>query len=356
MKTVLFVLPYPPNQAPSQRFRVEAYFPLLKQNNIKFHCQYFLDQEAWRALYKQGSVFKKSMAVFKGVLKRKFLLLKIHRYDYIFIHREAASVGPPFFEWFVSKVFRKKIIFDFDDAIWIPNVSENNRMARYIKSFWKIRYICKWAHKISAGNQYLLNWVSQYNKNLVLNPTCVDMHDKYVPVKTQSDRPLVIGWTGSHSTMKYLDIILPVLKRLEKKHDFVFMVISNENPKIDLQSFRFLPWKEATEIRDLMNFHIGIMPLENDAWSEGKCGFKIIQYLSLGIPAVASPVGVNTTIIDQSQSGFLCSGEEEWESALELLIQDEQKRSAFGSYGKHRMQHNFSIESNSSNFLSLFSS
>ncbi|MER3472336.1 MAG: group 1 glycosyl transferase, partial [Chitinophagaceae bacterium] len=101
--------------------------------------------------------------------------------------------------------------------------------------------------------------------------------------------------------------------------------------------------------------NIGIMPLEHDAWSKGKCGFKLIQYLSLGIPAVASPVGVNKTIIDQGINGFLAANEEEWEVVLKKLIHDEAARVQMGLMGKQKMQQQYSTQANAANFLSLFS-
>jgi glycosyltransferase involved in cell wall biosynthesis len=167
-------------------------------------------------------------------------------------------------------------------------------------------------------------------------------------------RPLVIGWTGSHSTMTYLNAIVPVLEKLEKSYDFKFLVISNQPPAFTLKSLVYLPWKEATEIDDLLQMNIGIMPLEPDEWSEGKCGFKLIQYLSLGIPAVASPVGVNNNIIEDGRNGFLCVSPEEWESALVRLLSDRALRTRLGFNGQEKMRHHFSLESNEQNFLSLF--
>lgn len=353
---VLFLLPYPQNQAPSQRFRVEAYFSLLKANNISFDVDEFLSDKAWKILYRQGSILQKGGAVLKGFLKRFYILLfRAVNYQYIFIHREAAPLGPPFFEWFIAKVLRKKIIYDFDDAIWIPNVTESNKLARLLKCFWKVKWICRWSYKVSAGNEYLANYALQYNRNVVYNPTCVDTESKYNTIAPQQRYPVVIGWTGSHSTIQFLAEGIPALQELEKKEKFKFLTICDKKPPFNLLSLEFKPWNSQTEIADLLQMNIGIMPLKTDAWSEGKCGFKLIQYMALGIPALASPVGVNKKIIEHGENGYLCATDEEWVKYLMELLNDEKKRAEFGQKGRAKILKEYSIASNSANFLSLFS-
>ncbi len=209
-KRILFLLPYPLHRAPSQRFRVEAYFNLLRDHNISFTTREFLDDKAWEILYKKGSLIKKAIAVSKGYLKRIKLLFKTGSYTHIFIHREAAPLGPPVFEWFLAKVLKKKIIYDFDDAIWIPNTSRENKFASWLKAFWKVKYICRWSYKITAGNEYLYNYARNYNPKVILLPTCVDMVHRFNKLKQHTTGQPIIGWTGSHSTMHYLDELLPV--------------------------------------------------------------------------------------------------------------------------------------------------
>lgn len=354
--TVLFLLPYPLHRAPSQRFRVEAYFDLLQKNSISFHAKEFLDEKAWNILYKKGSVLQKLFAVIKGFAKRFwFVLFKASGYKYIFIHREAAPLGPPFFEWWLSKVLRKMIIYDYDDAIWIPNITEGNKLARWVKCFWKVKWICKWSHKISAGNDFLAAYGRQYNNNVIVNPTCVDTNDKYNIIASLNDDPPVIGWTGSHSTIQFLAEGIPALQKLEQQKRFRFLTICDKKPDFDLRSLEFKTWNKGSEIEDLAQIDIGIMPMKNDQWNEGKCGFKLIQYMALGIPAVASPVGVNKKIIDEGVNGYLCNTDEEWINSLTELMNNPQKRKEFGERGRQKIINKYSIASNASNFLSLFS-
>jgi len=354
-KKVLFLVPYPLKHAPSQRFRVELYLPYLEEAGIEYKLAPFMDEATWEILYKGGSSLQKAFGIIRGYLKRiKTVLFDVHKYDYIFVHREAAPVGPPLFEWLIAKLWRKKMIYDFDDAIWIPNTSSENKIAAWFKCFWKVTYICKWAYKVAAGNDYLRRYASQYNKNAHRVPTCVDVERMHNKLKEHKEGKTVVGWTGSQSTLFYLDMLLPVLQQLQDELYFTFLVIANKNPHLTLQNFQFLTWNESTEIEDLLKMDIGLMPLQADAWSEGKCGFKLIQYLSLSIPAIASPVGVNTEIIESGINGFIAHNEKEWKDCLRKLISDAVLRQSLGKNGRNKIAARYSIQSQKENFLNLF--
>lgn len=354
---ILFVVPYPVRHAPSQRFRAELFEPELIEAGMSYTIAPFMDARTWQVLYKQGSAAQKVWGIIKGYLKRiKMVLIDVHGYDYVFVHREAAPMGPPIFEWIISRLWRKKMIFDFDDAIWIPNTSSENKLAGWLKSFWKIKHIIRWSHKVVGGNAYLCNYARQFNNNVVLIPTCVDMERMHNGNKQHHQGQVTIGWTGSHSTLPYLDEIMNVLQYAERELHTRFLLIANKKPDLPLADWEFLPWNEKTEISDLLKMDIGVMPLHNDEWSEGKCGFKLIQYLSLGIPAVASPVGVNTAIIDEGVNGFLCNTEDEWKEALKKLITDVSFRKNAGEAGRKKIETQYSIAANKQNFITLFHS
>ena len=353
-KKVLFLGQLPEEVSPSQRFRIEAYKDLMKRNGIEYYFQPFISRRYLPFLYKKGHLFRKILAVVHGFVLRTAGLFRYAGVDYVFVQREASPVGPPVFEWIYAKLLRKKLIYDFDDAIWIPNVTEGNQLAGYFKAYWKIKKICSWAHKVSAGNAFLAAYAARFNRSVVLNPTCVDTEKKYNSQADHDAVPLTIGWTGSHSTLQFFVLAVPALKKLEQQYRFRLLVICNQKPEVDLQSMEYIEWNKEREIEDLCKIHIGIMPLKTDAWSEGKCGFKIIQYLSLGIPAVASPVGVNSQIIDEGINGFIAQTEEEWIAALTELLTNAEKRKQFGAHGRQKIRANYSVQANSKTFLSLF--
>jgi glycosyltransferase involved in cell wall biosynthesis len=351
MKKLLILAPYPIHCAPSQRFRFEQYLPELeKELDIESHS--FIDMELWNALYKDGRFAYKAIKMLQAFVRRKMLFLKIAKCDYLFIHREVAQVGPPIFEWIIAKILRKKFIYDFDDAIWIPNYSESNAKFQRLKAYWKVRYIMKWAHTITAGNQYLANFALQYNSNVIILPTTIDMD--YHKSSEKEPNEIVIGWTGSHTTVHYLNFLTPVLKKLAEKHLFKFRVISNQAPEFELENLDFVKWNKESEIEDLSKIDIGVMPLVEDQWSSGKCGFKALQYMSLGIPTVLSPVGVNEEIVEHNKTGFLVTDADAWISILSNLIEDKALRETIGQAGKNRIQESYSVEANTPKYSKLF--
>jgi glycosyltransferase involved in cell wall biosynthesis len=353
-KTIYFLAPYPFNSAPSQRFRFEQYFEFLKNQGFEVKLFPFLDDKTWKTLYSEGKVIQKIWGVFRSFLKRFILLFSLHKADYVFIHREASHLGPPIFEWIIAKVLRKKYIYDFDDAIWIPNYSESNARFHRLKAYWKVNYCMKWAYQVSAGNQFLADYAKQFNSNILVIPTTIDTENYHTGTTEYYPEKIIVGWTGTHTTMRYLDALVHVFEELNAKYEYTIRVISNEKPSFDLPNLEFVKWQKETEIEDLRQFSIGIMPLVKDQWSEGKCGFKGLQYMSLGIPTIMSPVGVNTEIIDHGKNGIIASTNEEWKLTLEMLIVNAEMRKEFGRNGKQTILDRYSVLSQKNQYLALF--
>jgi glycosyltransferase involved in cell wall biosynthesis len=352
---ILFLVPYPLKRAPSQRFRVELFEPYLQQENLNYSISSFIDEKTWDILYKSGGTVQKATGIVKGYLRRlKNVLWDVRNYSHVFIHREAAPLGPPVAEWIITKLWRKKVIYDFDDAIWIPNTGNENKMAALLKSNWKVKYICKWVDTVVGGNEYLCDFARQHNDNVTCIPTSVDTENIHNKLKEHKTDGIIIGWTGSHSTLPFLEQALPALRELNATSPFTLLVIANKKPEFTFPTQMFIPWKEDSEIDDLLHADIGIMPLSADAWSEGKCGFKLIQYLSLGIPAVASPIGVNSKIVEHEVNGYIAPGDTEWKEYLSILMKDVEKRKAFGKAGREKIVNEYSVQSQKDKFLDLF--
>ncbi len=352
-KKIYILAPYPKGEAPSQRFRFEQYLEHIEREGYSIQYYPFLSEKTWRILYQEGGTMRKVFGILGGFWRRFTLLFRLVNADRILIHREASMIGPPVFEWIIAKVLRKKYIFDFDDAIWLPNYSDSNARFNRLKSYWKVKWIIKWAAKVSAGNDFLRAYALNYNSNVSIIPTTIDLQNAHNKITNYITSEITIGWTGTHTTMHYIKPLIPVLKELEKEHDFTFTVISNQPPNFDLKSLRFIKWNKKTEIHDLAQLTIGVMPLEESPWAEGKCGFKGLQYMALGIPAILSPVGVNNAIIENGVNGFLCSSYEEWKNQLYKLIISAELRQKIGMQGRKTVEQHYSVESNWENYKNL---
>ena len=255
---------------------------------------------------------------------------------------------------FTLKIWRKKIIYDFDDAIWLANTSEQNKIAARLKWHHKVSAICKWSYKVSACNRYLADYALQYNKNVINNPTTIDTEGLHNPTDKKANSTFTIGWTGTHSTMPYLTPIFPLLDKLTKEHDFKLLIISNQEPEFDRRYLEFIKWSKSSEIRDLQKMDIGIMTLSDDKWAKGKCGFKALQYMSLKIPALVSPVGVNTQIVDHGLNGFICKSSEDWERALTKFFKNSDLIETMAEACRKKIVDHYSVLSNTENFIKLF--
>lgn len=354
MKKLLILAPYPKGKAPSQRFRFEQYLTFLSKH-MEVQMEAFIDEETWDKLYLPGQFGFKARKMLHSFWRRILLLSSIKKCDYLFIHREMSQVGPPFLEWIVAKILRKRFIYDFDDAIWIPNYSETNATFQRLKAYWKVRYIMRWAHHITAGNEYLADFARQYNPNVSVIPTTIDTNYHQAPLSKENSPP-IIGWTGSHTTVHYLSALAPVLNKLSQTHVFEFRVISNLEPEFDLKNLNFIRWSKTREIADLSALDIGVMPLVEDQWSAGKCGFKALQYMSLGIATVLSPVGVNKSIVMDGKNGLFASTQEEWLYQLKSLLDDEQKRREMGEQAIQRIESNYSVNAYKNKYLSIIQS
>ena len=314
----------------------------------------FLDKKTNQILYKPGNTTRKVLGILTGYIRRIYHVYQSSRADVVFIHREATPLGPPWVEWLIGKAVKKIIIYDFDDAIWLADQSGINRWISKLKWHSKVKYVCQWSYRVSVGNSYLADFAQKYNSDTVVTPTTIDTEKYHTIIVNQRKEPLTIGWTGSHSTLKYLSALETVLRQLHQSYDFQFIVIADRPPSFNLDNLKFIRWNQETEIQDLAKIHIGIMPLTDTAWSRGKCGFKALQYLSLGIPAVVSPVGVNAEIVQVDTHGFHATTESEWYVGLEKLLTDAELREKMGKAGRQWVIDNYSVTSNATNFLNLF--
>jgi len=338
---LLAIVPGIYDRAPSQRYRIEQWEPLLRQNGVEITYAPFESEELHELLYTPGNLGRKLKLVGGAISRRVGVVRSVTDYDVVYILREAALLGPPLFErW----IYRSGVpmVFDFDDAVFVSYRSPSNGYLSYLKFASKTKSICRMAAHVMAGNPYLAEYARQVNPNVTIVPTTIDT-DKYTvrAHASAADVP-TIGWTGSFSTVQHLDTLRSALQKLAKQTTFRLRVIGTPNYELEGVKVEAMPWRAATELEDLNAIDIGIMPLPDDAWSKGKCGLKALQFMALGIPTVCSPVGVNTEIIRDGENGFIAGSEDEWLEKLGRLVHSVELRRQLGYAGRRTVETEYS--------------
>jgi len=353
MKKVLFVCLHRPDRSPSQRFRFEQYLSFLNENGYSCEFSWLLSEKDDKAFYSPGHYFQKAGIVLKSAWKRWSETKHAKNYDIVFVQREGFMLGTPFFE----KKFagRTKLIFDFDDSIWVPNISSANKKLAFLKNSEKTKEIIKMADLVFAGNQYLADYAIKFNKNVVIVPVTIDT-DLYKKVDTIEKKKICIGWSGSVTTVEHFETKIQALEHIKRKYNekVYFKIIGDGNYYSKELQTQGLPWIKQTEVKDLSEFDIGIMPLPDTEWAKGKCGLKGLQYMALGTPTIMSPVGVNSEIIQDGENGFLADNDEDWINKLSLLIDSFELRKKLGNAGRKTVEEKYSIHTNSKLYLRYF--
>jgi len=341
---VLVLAPALYDTSPGQRFRIEQWARYLERTGFRFTFVPFESEALHRTIYRPGQYALKTALIIEACVRRLQVLALARRFDVVFIHREAALLGPAVIEPLLARQ-GIPIVFDFDDAIWVPYISPANKRLSYLKCFGKMASICRLSTHILVGNSYLASYASRYNSHVTVVPSTIDT-DGYVPRWFGDGRgspaPVTIGWTGSYSTVQHLNTLRQTLIRLRNRHEFQFSVIGPPSYHLDGVVVKAHAWRPASEGEDLHHLDIGVMPLPDDEWSRGKCGMKLLQYMAAGVPAVASPVGVNVEIIQDGVNGFLAATEDEWIEKLSALIQDPDLRRQIGAAGRLTVEERYS--------------
>ncbi len=332
------LLPYPNDTVPGQRFRWEQWENLLKKKKIFLKKIYFSDN-FFINLKNNKNIF---FILYYFYLYLRFLILIILncKNSTFIIFRNCTIGGPPIIEIFL-KIIGKKIIFDFDDAIQYGSENNNNWFfSNLIRCDWKIRIIIKLSNKVIAGNKNLKNFANKFNKHVQIVPTTIDIN-KYKFVKKKKRKNLIIGWSGSLSTSKYIENFLPSLITIQKKKNFKILIIGSKL-NINNKYMKCVEWSPKNELKLLNQIDIGLMPLPNNLWTKGKCGLKILQYLSVGIPSVVSNVGINSDIIVNGKNGYLVNNQKEWEIYLKKFLNNPKLISKMGLNGRKIVKQKFS--------------
>jgi len=340
---VLFVVPR--LDKASSRYRATQYVPYLKRLSI--------DSEV--------------VALPKGVVARLKLWRACRQFDVVVLQKRLLS----WWDLYWIRAYSHKLVFDFDDAIMFSDSGSSGDINRGRRT--KFRNIIAKADLVIAGNSYLQQCAQEYRRPLPLQnnlkssiqndndqgavkvlATPIDL-SRYEQKTYQSKKDITIGWIGSRVTLPYLEAIKPALNDLGKIYpNLVLRIVSDQFIESDFIKIERIQWTSENEIVDLQGMDIGIMPLSDNAWTRGKCSFKLLQYMAVGLPVVCSPVGMNKDVVANGVNGLWANNKMQWLQQLSILIEDEALRERMGRAGQEAVKEKYNVEINVKNMAEWF--
>ena len=341
-----------PEEGAGCRFRVAQYVPYLESAGVRVTLRPFFTTEFFRLVYQEGKYLQKASLFVRRALDRLRTLAERASYDIIFIYREAFPIGPALIETVLSRTPGVALIYDFDDAVYLPNTSDANRPIAWLKWPAKVPTILRHSDRVIAGNDYLAAYARRYNSAVTVIPTCVDT-STFVPrdaggaARGATLGVPVVGWIGTPTTAPYLLSLRSILQEVARAHPFVLRVCgAGADLQIPGVTVENLPWTLDGEVSLFNTCDIGVYPLFDDEWARGKCGFKAIQFMACAVPVVSAAVGVNRDIIDEGVSGFNAVTPGEWAEKLRRLIDDPGLRARMGTAGRRTIEERYSLAAN----------
>jgi glycosyltransferase involved in cell wall biosynthesis len=338
-----------PVEAAATRFRLQQFVEPLAERDIALTIHSFLDSQSFDNLYRQGSFSRTGAALLKAAVWRLGDVMAARKADVILVQREAMMFGPPLIEWLISQALKRPMVLDLDDATYVSYTSPTyGGLGKALKWFSKTDDLIKWAALVTCGNRSIAEYVSSRGAQARIIPTVVDT-DVFLPAASREQNgPVVLGWVGTHSTFPYLESIFPALRSLAGKHEFLLRVVGAGKDQITIPGVKVenLSWAMEREVEDFQLIDIGLYPLDSSmyaGWAAGKSGFKAIQYMSVGVPYVATPVGASAEIGEAGVTHLFASTTDEWYGALETLIVEAARRREMGAAGRRHAVTNYGL-------------
>ncbi len=325
---------------PSSRIRFYQYIPFLASHGIDFRILPLLGNAYVRGLYNMEKL--PVIPVVQAYLNRIRQCTGAKSYDLIWLEKELLPWLPAWMEGFLIHTGIPYVV-DYDDAIFHRYDQSHNPLVRVLMGK-SIGSIMKRAATVVVGNEYLANYARDFDvRRLEYLPSVVDLNRYSIAEKKST--AFRIGWIGSPITAPYLDLIKDALNEVrEQTGASIVLIGAGERNSLPVEGLEILPWSEESEVADLQSLDVGIMPLPDQPFERGKCGYKLVQYMACGLPTVASPVGANSSIVDPGKTGYLASSHEEWVQDLTALYKDDELRKNMGMAGRLKVEQGYSLQ------------
>jgi glycosyltransferase involved in cell wall biosynthesis len=349
---VLALVPYALGMAPSQRYRLEQWAPVLSERGITIIWSPFADLALTALLQEKGHFLGKARLFAAAFSRRARVALDPPDHEVVVVHRAACLAGPPWLERSIHARGRP-VLYDFDDAIYRLHAAAANRAFAWLKAPGKTAALCRLADHVVVGNETLSSWVLGLTEGLTgrvtVIPSSIDT-ERYQPLPRPPARRIVVGWMGSSTSQTYLEAAAPLLRAVVAARPVELRVVSNRRPVLPGIEHTWRPWSAETERLELAGFDIGIMPMPDDEWARGKGAFKALQYMAMGVATIASAVGTNREVIDHGRSGFLAFGTPEWVECVSRLVDNADLRRELGATGRRTVEERYSMRNSAEKF------
>lgn len=325
----------------SSRYRSFQYLPALEASGLRVIVSSLFDDRYLAHKYAQGRACIGD--VLFAFVRRLWQVLRIPRQSVVLIEYELLPWFPALLErWLAWRGCR--MVLDYDDALFHQYDNHRNPWVRRLLGR-KIATVMRLAHTVVAGNDYLADYARRAGAPRVqVIPTVIDLTRYPMKDGTSGSAPFTIGWIGSPSTARYLREIAPALAEVCKDRRAQLRLVGSGLVDLPGVPLEVIPWREETEVDEIRRFDVGIMPLPDEPWARGKCGFKLIQYMACGLPVVASPVGVNSEIVTNEVNGYLATTHVEWVQALHKLLLAAELRRRMGHEGRQRVENRYCLQ------------
>lgn len=350
---VLFLTRYP-HAGASSRYRVYQYLPHLEALGVSCDVQSFMDAVMYRRFFSPGGTVAKAWLMLKAFARRLRVVARFRDYDIIYLQRELLPFAPLWLERYM-KNRGAVLFFDYDDALFINKPSRFNPIATLLRSPDKTFGMFRLASCVVAGNDWLRDTAASHGAFAVTLEVAEDTDRIAMHLPHCNDQPVTVGWLGSTSTVKYLRLIEPVLRRIADEYPTLRFELMGGGD-FDMQG---VPWKLSTwslegELEALSRFDIGLMPLPDEEWARGKSGGKARTYMAAGVVPVCAAIGYNRELIDNARTGYLCSDLNEWYAAITSLINDADLRQRMAVQARAEVVARFSPSQQAARMRALF--
>jgi len=339
-----------PIEAAATRFRLQQFVGPLAERGITMTIHPFLNSQLFAQLYRHESFPRTAVGLVKSALLRLTDVLAARNAEVVMIQREAMMFGPPLIEWLTTRGLKRPMVLDLDDATYVSYTSPTyGGIGKALKWFSKTDDLIRWASIVTCGNRSIAEYVASKGARARLIPTVVDT-DIFKPAPGRAaSGPVVLGWIGTHSTFPYLESIFPVLRDLAGKYEFRLKIVGAGKTGVDVPGVKVenLTWELDREVEDFQSIDVGLYPIDAslyEGWAAGKSGFKAIQYMAVGVPYVATPVGASAEIGEEGRTHFSASTNDEWRQALETLLLDAERRIEMGAAGRRHCVEHYGID------------